>query len=90
MYGEFKNVILTIDEFKKVSSDEIESLSTYLASTGKKYKSHYATILNWRGKNDGNQTRTNRPNNPALPGTKSTKYSGLGTTIHLGEKESPK
>ncbi len=49
--GEFKNVLLTITEKEKVSSDEIEALSSYIASTGKKYKSHYATILNWRRKN---------------------------------------
>ena len=26
---------------------QIENLSSYMASTGKRYKSHYATILNW-------------------------------------------
>ena len=25
----------------------IEKLSSYLAQTGKRYKSHYATLLNW-------------------------------------------
>jgi len=49
--GEIQNVILTTIEKEKVSPDEIAALSTYLASTGKKYKSHYATILNWRRKN---------------------------------------
>ena len=50
-YGEFKNVLLTDDEYKKVEEinalSQIENLSRYIASTGKRYKSHYATILNW-------------------------------------------
>lgn len=49
--GEFQNVLLNTIEKEKVSPDEIEALSSYLASTGKRYKSHYATILNWRRKN---------------------------------------
>ena len=32
--------------------DYIERLSEYLASKGKKYKSHYATILSWSRKDD--------------------------------------
>jgi len=50
-YGEFKNVLLTDDEYKKLEEinalSQIEKLSSYMASTGKKYKDHYATILNW-------------------------------------------
>lgn len=50
-YGEFKNVLLTDDEYKKIEGInalfQIENLSRYIASTGKRYKSHYATILNW-------------------------------------------
>ncbi len=52
-YGEYKNVLLTDDEFEKLKAeyvdylDRIERLSSYLASTGKTYKSHYATIRNW-------------------------------------------
>lgn len=30
--------------------ERIERLSSYVASTGKKYKSHYATIRNWARK----------------------------------------
>lgn len=50
-YGEFKNVMLTDKEYKKLEEknalSQIENLSRYIASTGKRYKSHYATILNW-------------------------------------------
>lgn len=53
-YGEFHNVLLTDEEkqklqdrFNKQTAVLIERLSTYLESTGKRYKSHYATILSW-------------------------------------------
>ena len=53
-HGEFNNVMLTDDEYTKwvmsgSDADElIEELSSYLASSGKRYKSHYATLINWR------------------------------------------
>lgn len=59
-YGEYKNVLLTDDEFRKLTEtypdygERIERLSGYIASTGKAYKSHYATIRNW-AKRDGEQ-----------------------------------
>ena len=50
-YGEFKNVLLTEEEYHKLEESNllpyIEKLSSYIASKGKKYKSHYATILTW-------------------------------------------
>lgn len=50
-YGEFENVLLTPEEYAKLEKSNllpyIEKLSSYIASKGKKYKSHYATILNW-------------------------------------------
>ncbi len=54
-YGEFENVKLSHDEYKKLISkysqvktnDYIERLSGHIESKGKRYKSHYATILNW-------------------------------------------
>ena len=61
-YGEYKNVLLTDDELQKLKSeysdydDRIENLSYYLASTGKVYKSHYATIRNWARK-EGKQSQ---------------------------------
>lgn len=49
--GEFKNVILTEEEKAKIVElnlvHYIDRLSTYIEQTGKKYKSHYATILTW-------------------------------------------
>lgn len=55
-YGEYNNVLLTDDELEKLQheypdyQDRIERLSSYIASTGKAYKSHYATIRNWARK----------------------------------------
>ncbi len=37
----------------KATEDFIGKLDTYIESTGKKYKSHYATILNWIRKEPG-------------------------------------
>lgn len=56
IYGEFKNVKLTKDEYHKLEKSNllpyIEKLSSYMASRNKKYKSHYATILNWSRKDN--------------------------------------
>lgn len=56
IYGEFKNVKLTDEEYQKLKDKDllsyIEKLSSYIASKGKRYKNHYATILNWSRKND--------------------------------------
>ena len=53
-YGFYNNVLLTDEEYEKLQeefphdySDRIERLSEYIASTGKKYKSHLATIRSW-------------------------------------------
>lgn len=54
-YGEFQNVQLTGAEYEKLekyfgdlgTKSRIEKLSSYIASKGVKYKSHYATILSW-------------------------------------------
>ena len=55
-YGEFENVFLTVEEFFKLKErfpdyqERIERLSAYIEQTGRKYKSHYATILSWAQK----------------------------------------
>lgn len=59
IFGEFKQVRLTVDEHvqlvdklgKTQAEEMIEQLDQYVASKGKKYKSHYATILTWARKN---------------------------------------
>lgn len=59
-YGEFGNVKMTTAEFEKLVQAEgadranalIEELSSYLASSGKRYKSHYATLINWGRRKD--------------------------------------
>ena len=62
-YGEFKNVKLTDDEYNKLKEkfsdyeEKIENLSYYLKSKGDKYKSHYATILNWSRKDDKDEKK---------------------------------
>lgn len=65
-YGEFANVLLTEDELQKLKSEYsdykayIERLSAYIAQTGKRYKSHYATILNWIRRDEADGKR--KPN----------------------------
>lgn len=57
--GSFRNVKLSEDERVKLaekfgpegSQKRIDALSEYVASKGKKYASHYATILSWDRKN---------------------------------------
>lgn len=50
-YGECANVLLTDDEYKKITDEGlaglIEELSLYIASKGDKYRSHYAVIKQW-------------------------------------------
>ena len=56
-FGEFENVFLSEEETVKLkaklgedSERYIERLSNYIESSGKRYKSHYATILSWAEK----------------------------------------
>ena len=53
-YGEYRNVKLSDDDLEKLKAEfpsdwraRIENLSAYIASTGKSYRSHLATIRNW-------------------------------------------
>ena len=63
-HGFFANVLLTDDELQKLAAeipnyeDYIERLSHYIESSGKKYKSHYATILSWHRKDDAEKTKS--------------------------------
>lgn len=55
VYGELGKVLLTPNEYmtlverlgEPATQGLIWELDTYIASTGKKYQSHYATILSW-------------------------------------------
>ncbi|EGS33260.1 hypothetical protein HMPREF9489_1979 [Finegoldia magna SY403409CC001050417] len=53
-YGKYQNVRLTEEEYHKLKDKlqshtdiMIEKLSRYIKSSGKYYKDHYVTILNW-------------------------------------------
>lgn len=62
-YGEYENVLLSDRELDKLKQefpdweDRIERLSEYMASTGKTYKNHLATIRNW-AKRDRERVRS--------------------------------
>ena len=63
-YGRYQNVFLTDGEladlqasFPTVWGQYIEKLSEYMASTGKRYQSHAATIRRWAGE-DAKKTVT--------------------------------
>ena len=78
-HGEYRNVLLTDAELEKLKAeypdweDRIERLSSYVASTGKSYKSHYATIRNWARKDQNGRNGSNEgasgnhvPNKPKV------------------------
>lgn len=74
IYGEFKNVVLSNEELEKLKDkysnyeEYIEKLSAYMASKGKRYKSHYATILAWARK-DKKEGKANAGNNDNVSDT---------------------
>ena len=56
-YGQYGNVLLSDEELEKLKTEyphdfenRIERLSEYMASTGRSYKSHLATIRSWARK----------------------------------------
>ena len=65
-YGENKNVMLSDEEYERLTermgvskrSEYIEKLSDYMASTGKKYQNHYATICSWFRQDGGQKPST--------------------------------
>lgn len=66
-YGEFKNVLLSDSELSELKTRypqfyeaKIERLSRYLASTGKQYRNHYATLIDWL-KEDTAQEKPSQP-----------------------------
>lgn len=66
-YGLYKNVLFTDEEYQKLIeefphdyTDRIERLSEYIASTGKKYKNHLATIRAWARKDTETKPRNGK------------------------------
>lgn len=70
-YGEYSNVLLSDTDLAKLKrefpnewQERIERLSAYMASTGKSYKNHLATIRNWarrdEEKNAGKQAQQSK------------------------------
>lgn len=67
-YGEYQNVLLSDsdveklkDEFPTDWEERVERLSSYMASSGKSYKNHLATIRNWaRRDRDANRGTVSR------------------------------
>lgn len=67
-YGEYENVKFTDTELAKLKEEfpndwqnRIENLSGYIASTGKKYTNHLATIRNWARKEQEKQKTAKQP-----------------------------
>lgn len=72
-YGLYENVLFTDEDYKKLKeefphdySERIERLSEYIASTGKKYKSHLATIRSWARKDTTQRPTAAKSSNPFL------------------------
>ena len=69
LYGEYKNIRLTDEEYQKLQEKMqghidtmIEKLSRYIKSSGKDYKDHYVTILNWYEQDKEKLTQKNIQN----------------------------
>ena len=69
-YGIYKNVFLTDEDMEKLKSEfpddwqnRIERLSEYIASSGKTYKNHLATIRVWAKKDKDHEALKNEDKN---------------------------
>jgi Asp-tRNA(Asn)/Glu-tRNA(Gln) amidotransferase C subunit len=62
----YKNVLLSDEELEKLKTEfsdweeRIERLSEYIESSGKRYKSHLATIRAWARKDTKEEKKTNK------------------------------
>lgn len=73
-YGAYENVLLTDQDYQKLKeefphdhTERIERLSEYIASTGKTYKNHLATIRAWARKDQEKVATTKKESsNPFL------------------------
>ena len=68
-YGEYSNVLLSDTDMLKLQAEfptdweeRIERLSAYMASTGKTYKNHLATIRNWARRDSESQSKRSSRN----------------------------
>ena len=68
-YGMYNNVLLSDEDYQKLQeefphdyTERIDRLSEYIASTGKSYKSHLATIRAWSRKEKSKPTKENSSN----------------------------
>ena len=67
-FGEYRNVLLTEKEYKRLKADFsgldslIEQLSAYIQSTGKKYADHAATLRIWAKRQKSEQKQA-----PGIP-----------------------
>lgn len=84
--GEFGNVHLTEEELEKLKERfpydwqaKIERLSEYMASRGKRYKSHYATILSWARKDEKNAETGSNIGHESTSRTGEKDYSADGS-----------
>ncbi len=80
-YGSYKNVLLTDEDLEKLKAEfpsdleiRIERLSEYMASTGKKYKNHLATIRSWARKDKEKQPKDSKE-------SKESAYYGYGQRL---------
>ena len=72
-YGLYEQVRLTDEDYEKLKaefphdfSERIDRLDEYIASTGKKYKNHLATIRSWARKDSPKKQTTAKSSNPFL------------------------
>ena len=79
-YGEYSNVLLSDTDLAKLKAEfpndwqkRIERLSAYMASTGKSYKNHLATIRNWAKRDSEERNKRASRNEPKWQKTEEEK-----------------
>ncbi|MFQ9891837.1 MAG: hypothetical protein ACLRWH_01360 [Emergencia sp.] len=86
IYGEYENVKLSAEDMEKLTKEfpedwqsRIELLSEYMASTGKSYKNHLATIRAWsrKEKHDHAGKNTRPAEQEKAAGGKPDEYGGF-------------
>lgn len=82
-YGEYSNVLLSDTDLAKLKAEfpndwqeRIERLSAYMASTGKSYKNHLATIRNWAKRDSEERNKRTSRNESKWQKTEEEKQDG--------------